>query len=133
MTVRVLLADDQALIRSGFRALLSTATDLEVVGEAGDGNRTLEGVQATRPDVLVLDLSMPDRDGLEVIPVVRTAVPSTAIVVASGFAASRMAPLALELGACAYFEKGGPASEFRQLVKDACDLDDHASRWHRPR
>ncbi len=65
MTVRVLLADDQALIRSGFRALLSTAPDLEVVGEASDGAQAVELVRATRADVVVMDLRMPGVDGIE--------------------------------------------------------------------
>ncbi len=65
MTVRVLLADDQALIRSGFRALLSTAPDLEVVGEASDGAQAVELVRATRADVVVMDIRMPGMDGIE--------------------------------------------------------------------
>ena len=65
MTVRVLLADDQALIRSGFRALLSTASDLEVVGEASDGGEAVELVRATRADVVVMDIRMPGVDGIE--------------------------------------------------------------------
>ena len=65
MTVRVLLADDQALIRSGFRALLSTAPDLEVVGEASDGAEAVELVRATRADVVVMDIRMPGVDGIE--------------------------------------------------------------------
>jgi len=65
MTVRVLLADDQALIRSGFRALLSTAPDLEVVGEASDGAQAVELVRATRADVVVMDIRMPGVDGIE--------------------------------------------------------------------
>ena len=65
MTVRVLLADDQALIRSGFRALLSTAPDLEVVGEAGDGAEAVELARATRADVVVMDIRMPGVDGIE--------------------------------------------------------------------
>ena len=65
MTVRVLLADDQALIRSGFRALLSAAPDLEVVGEASDGAEAVQLVRATRADVVVMDIRMPGVDGIE--------------------------------------------------------------------
>jgi DNA-binding NarL/FixJ family response regulator len=65
MTVRVLLADDQALIRSGFRALLSTAPDLEVVGEASDGGEAVELARVTRADVVVMDIRMPGVDGIE--------------------------------------------------------------------
>lgn len=65
MTVRVVLADDQALIRSGFRVLIDSAVDLEVVGEASDGAEAVEVARATRADVVVMDIRMPDVDGVE--------------------------------------------------------------------
>lgn len=65
MSVRVLLADDQVLIRSGFRALIDSAPDLEVVGEAVDGAEALQLARTTRADVVVMDIRMPEMDGLE--------------------------------------------------------------------
>lgn len=65
MTVRVLLADDQVLIRSGFRALIDSAPDLEVVGEASDGAEAVAMARTTRADVVVMDLRMPEVDGIE--------------------------------------------------------------------
>ena len=65
MTVRVLLADDQVLIRSGFRALIDSAPDLQVVGEASDGGEAVAQARATRADVVVMDIRMPDVDGIE--------------------------------------------------------------------
>jgi RNA polymerase sigma factor (sigma-70 family) len=62
--IRVLLADDQALVRAGFRALLSSAADIDVVGEAEDGNAALRAVRDTVPDVVLMDIRMPGRDGL---------------------------------------------------------------------
>ncbi len=59
MGIRVLLADDQALVRAGFRALLERAEDIEVVGEAGDGARALDAVRRYRPDVVLMDIRMP--------------------------------------------------------------------------
>lgn len=114
------IADDVEALRVLWRQLLTEEGDIEVVGDAGDGAAAIEGVKAVRPDVLVLDLSMPRVDGLEVIRTLREQVPETRIVVASGFAASRLAPLALELGASAYFEKGGPADRLREAVLAAC-------------
>lgn len=64
MTVRVLLVDDQALLRAGFRALLDSDPDLEVVGEAADGGEAVELALATRPDVVLMDVQMPRVDGL---------------------------------------------------------------------
>jgi DNA-binding NarL/FixJ family response regulator len=65
MTVRVVLADDQTLVRSGFRALLERADDIEVVGEATDGAEAVDLVRSTRPDVVLMDIRMPGVDGLE--------------------------------------------------------------------
>jgi DNA-binding NarL/FixJ family response regulator len=117
----VFIADDVEAMRALWRYFIEEDPTMEVVGEAEDGVGALIGVEEVKPDVLLLDLSMPNRDGLEVIPVVRTASPETAVVVASGFAAARMASLAIELGASAYFEKGGTAEELRGMVREACD------------
>jgi DNA-binding NarL/FixJ family response regulator len=65
MTVGVVVVDDQALVRAGFRVLVNSAPDLEVLGEAADGSETLEVVAATRPDVVLMDVRMPVMDGLE--------------------------------------------------------------------
>ncbi|MFH8985534.1 response regulator [Streptomyces varsoviensis] len=62
--IRVLLADDQSLVRAGFRALLDAEPDIEVAGEAADGEQALEGVRALRPDVVLMDIRMPVLDGL---------------------------------------------------------------------
>jgi DNA-binding NarL/FixJ family response regulator len=63
--IRVVIADDQALVRAGFRALLSAETDIEVVGEAADGRDALDVIMATRPDVVLMDIRMPRLDGLQ--------------------------------------------------------------------
>jgi DNA-binding NarL/FixJ family response regulator len=65
MSIRVVLADDQALVRSGFRALLERSEDFEVIGEAADGVQALAQVRAERPDVVLMDIRMPGLDGLE--------------------------------------------------------------------
>jgi len=116
---RVYIADDVEAIRRLWCLYLEEDPAVQIVGEAADGNETLAGVKATRPDVLVLDLSMPGCDGLEVIPIVRTTSPETAIVVASSFSRARIGPLTEELGAAAYFEKGGAPEEFRAMVRGA--------------
>ena len=63
--IRVLLADDQALVRGGFRLILDTEPDMEVVAEAADGDQALAGALETRPDVVLMDIRMPVLDGIE--------------------------------------------------------------------
>jgi DNA-binding NarL/FixJ family response regulator len=115
---RVFLCDDVADIRMLMRFALEEDPELEVVGEAEDGLSGVEGIVETRPDVVLLDLSMPGLDGLEVITRVREAAPDTGILVFSGFAAERMSVVALALGADGYLEKGEPLETVREAVRD---------------
>jgi DNA-binding NarL/FixJ family response regulator len=90
-----------------------------VVGEAGDGRTALDGIEAKRPAAVLLDLSMPDMNGFEAIPEIRSRVPEAAIVVLSGFSADRMSNSALERGADGYVEKGTPIAELRRTTRQA--------------
>ena len=65
MTVRLLIADDQALVRAGFRMILDAEDDLDVVGEAGDGLEAIEQAKRLKPDVVLMDIRMPELDGIE--------------------------------------------------------------------
>ncbi|MEY2477327.1 MAG: hypothetical protein QOG87_2642 [Actinomycetota bacterium] len=104
--LRVVLADDSDDIRLLVGLTLAEDGGFEVVGEAADGVAAVAVVAAQRPDVLLLDLAMPELDGLSVIPRVRAESPETCIVVLSGFDAKAGAAPALELGAAAFIEKG---------------------------
>src|SRR3954451_7557219 len=97
--IKVFVADDVPDMRALVRFALEDSPDMVVAGEAGTGRQGVDGGGKTRPEHVLLDLSMPDLDGLEVIPVVLEHSPETGIVVFSGFEAARMRAPTLELGA----------------------------------
>jgi DNA-binding NarL/FixJ family response regulator len=113
----VFLCDDVADIRLLMRFALEESNDLRVVGEAADGEAGVTGVAETQPDVVLLDLSMPRLDGLEVISRLREVSPATGIVIFSGFSAERMSDLAMRLGADRYLEKGTSIETVRDVVR----------------
>jgi signal transduction histidine kinase len=115
---RVLLVDDVADLRFLLRVVLETDGSFEVVGEAGDGETAVELCVTTRPDVIILDLSMPTMDGLEALPRLREAAPDATIAVLSGFEGARVASSTSQLGADAYFEKGTPPHVVVSALKE---------------
>jgi DNA-binding NarL/FixJ family response regulator len=119
--ISVFLVDDVPELRELIKFGMEQDPGFEVVGEAGDGRSALEGIAATRPAAVLLDLSMPDMNGLEAIIEIRRSDPDVAIVVLSGFSADRMAPPTLERGADRYVEKGTPIQELRDATRTAVE------------
>jgi DNA-binding NarL/FixJ family response regulator len=117
--IRVFLCDDAEPFRALMRFTLTEDDGIEVVGEAGDGDAGVAAVAALRPDVVLLDLSMPRCDGMAAIPRIRRESPDTAIVALSGFDADRMAAVVRERGAYAYLEKGVGVDEIRAAILGA--------------
>ena len=115
--VRVFLCDDAPGLRALLRACLELDGDLEVVGEAGDGAGLADAVRAVAADVVLLDLSMPNVDGLEALADVRAGDADLAVIVLSGFDARRMEAQALALGADRYVEKATPMQEIAGIVR----------------
>src|SRR3954453_12261785 len=115
--ISVYLVDDGPEPRELIKFGMEDDPEFDVVGEAGDGRSALEGIAATHPAAVLLDLSMPDMDGLEAIPEIRKSDPDVAIIVLSGFSADRMGPPALERGADGYVEKGTPIQELRDATR----------------
>jgi DNA-binding NarL/FixJ family response regulator len=111
MTIRVLLVDDQAWLRLGFRAVLEQEPDLEVVGEAGDGEQAVAQTRALRPDVVLMDVRMPAMDGIE----------ATRRIVASGSAARVLMLTTFDLDEYVFAALRAGASGF--LLKDALPAD----------
>ena len=116
-SVRVFLCDDVPDIRMLMRFALEEDPTLQVVGEADDGLAAVEGIGSMQPDIVLLDLSMPGLDGLEVITRLRDVAPGTGIIVFSGFAADRMSVVALDQGADRYLEKGEPLEVVRACAR----------------
>jgi DNA-binding NarL/FixJ family response regulator len=115
--ISVFLVDDVPEMRELLRVGMEQDTGFAIVGEASDGRTALDGIAATRPAAILLDLSMPDMNGLEAIIEIRRADAEVAIIVLSGFSADRMGPPSLERGADGYVEKGTPLQELREATR----------------
>lgn len=109
--IRVVLADDEAMIRAGVRAILAVDNGIEVVGEAEDGHQAIERVRELRPDVVLLDIRMPRLDGLAAAAEIRRLVPDTAVVMLTTFSEDAYIARALGDGASGFLLKAGDPRE----------------------
>ena len=109
--IRVLLADDEAMVRASVRAILGTDDAIEVVAEAADGVAAVEAVRRHRPDVAVLDIRMPRMDGLAAGAEIRRTVPETAVVMLTTFSEDAYIARALGDGASGFLLKSGDPRE----------------------
>ena len=120
---KVFVVDDVRELRALVRLTLEEDPQIQVVGEASNGLEGVEGVTRTQPDVVLLDLSMPDMDGLEAIPLMRMAAPNARLVVLSGHEAGRVSLEALNQGATRYVSKGADLDAVREVVHEVAALD----------
>ena len=109
--MRVLIVDDTPIVRAVVRRTLESVTHFEVVGEAVNGRVAIDEATTHQPDLVLLDLAMPEMDGLEALPHILVAAPATKVIVLSAFSPDQMATQAIQLGACAYLEKNRLAKE----------------------
>lgn len=115
--IRILLADDHPVVRDGLAAMLATQPDFEVVGEAGDGAEALTEAARLRPDVVLMDLEMPELDGIEAIRRLRAADPSVQVVVLTAFDTDERIVGAIQAGAQGYLLKGAPRAEIFAAIR----------------
>jgi two-component system, NarL family, response regulator DesR len=116
-SIRVLLAEDQSMLRGALAALLSIEPDIEVLGSYTDGEQAFHAVEKHRPDVLVADIEMPKMSGLELAARVRELYPSTRVLILTTFARPGYLRRALEAGASGYLLKDRPSEELAEAVR----------------
>ncbi|MGP3685760.1 response regulator [Streptomyces sp. IBSNAI002] len=119
MTIRVLLADDQALLRGTFRLLIDSADDMEVVAEAADGREAVERAVATRPDIVVMDIRMPGMDGLAATAAIcaNANLSDTRVLILTTFEIDEYVAQALKAGASGFVGKGMSTEDLLTAVR----------------
>jgi len=115
--IRVLIADDQELVRTGFRVILDAEPDLEVVGEAGDGRETVELVPEKCPDVVLMDIRMPNLDGIEATRRLTALPHSPRVLMLTTFDLDEYVYEALRAGASGFLLKDAGADELLHAVR----------------
>jgi two-component system, NarL family, response regulator LiaR len=115
--IRVLITDDHAIVRKGIKALLATEKDIEVVGEAGNGQEALEKVKTMQPDLVLMDLMMPVMDGIEASRQITTQFPQVRVLVLTSFAADDKVFPAIKAGALGYLLKDSGPDELVSSIR----------------
>ncbi len=123
--IRVLLVDDHAMVRRGLRGFLELLDDIEIVGEADNGRRGVEAVEQLRPDVVLMDLMMPELDGIGAIEEIKRAHPEVEIVALTSFIEEARVTAALEAGASGFILKDAEADDVAGAIRAARRGDVH--------
>ena len=117
--IRVLLAEDQAMVRGALASLLGLEQDIEVVAEVGRGDEVLDAARRAAPDVALLDIGLPGSDGLEVAAQLREALPAVRVVMLTTFNRPGYLRRAMEAGAAGFLLKDAPAAELARAIRAA--------------
>ncbi len=117
MTVRLLIADDHAVVRAGLKSLLSDVRDIEIVAEAADGEEAIRLARRHRPEVVLLDVRMPGTDGLAVLGQLRSELPGIAVVMFSSYDNPTYIARAVALGAAGYLVKNASRDEIIAAIR----------------
>jgi DNA-binding NarL/FixJ family response regulator len=119
MAIRVLIADDHNLVRQGIRLLLSGGPGFEIVGEAETGSEAVRLARQLRPDVVLMDILMPDMNGVEATVAINATMPDTKVLILTGMPEDRGVVPAVRAGAIGYLHKGVNVSDLRHAIKCA--------------
>jgi DNA-binding NarL/FixJ family response regulator len=132
VSIRVLIADDQQLVRSGFRVLLDAQPDIEVVGEATDGLTAVAEARRLRPDIVLMDIRMPRVDGIEATRTLTGTLPGTRVIILTTYDLDEYVFDALRAGACGFLLKDVRTADLADAVRTVSDggaagADGHAT------
>jgi len=116
-SIRILIADDHPVVRDGLAAMLSTQPDFNVIAQAASGQEAIDMAESYHPDVLLLDLEMPNMDGLEALQHLRTHLPDIQVLVFTAFDTDERILSAVQAGAKGYLLKGAPRDELFQAIR----------------
>ena len=119
--IRLLIADDHAVVRSGLRSILETEDDIEVVGEAADGHQALEMAQELLPDVILMDINMGDWDGVTATRRVRNSVPSSRVIVLTNYDEDNLVFSSIRAGASGYLLKEVSGNQLTNAIRTVAD------------
>lgn len=117
MKTRILIADDHAVLREGLRQLLDRERDFEVVGEAGDGEAAVRLCSEMKPDIVIMDIVMPELSGIEATRLIKQANPTTAVLIFTAYSDIRYILGLLEAGACGYLLKNARSGEIAGAIR----------------
>jgi DNA-binding NarL/FixJ family response regulator len=117
MTIRVAIADDQTLVRAGFRMIVESQPDMEIAGEAGDGQGAIDLVKRKRPDVILMDIRMPRMDGIAATRTITGAGSSTRVVILTTYELDEYVFDALGAGASAFLLKAAPPEDLVRAIR----------------
>jgi DNA-binding NarL/FixJ family response regulator len=126
--IRVVIAEDHATVRQGLKLLIDAQADMQVVGEAGDGGAAIATVESLRPAVAVIDISMPEVNGLTATRAIRERTPQTAVVALTRYADLAYVKELLHAGASGYVLKQSPSTELLQAIRAAASGTQHLDR-----
>jgi two-component system, NarL family, response regulator LiaR len=121
MAIRILIADDHAVVRQGLRLFLSLEPDIEIIGEAADGKQALAMAHQLHPDIVLMDLLMPEMDGLQATAAVRRELPDTEVIALTSVLEDSSVVQAVRAGAIGYLLKDTEADELVRAIKAAAE------------